>query len=446
MTDIDFDVRWLGAPADRPEFEHTTGEFLLKVGDIHLTCNEDCWARTIRDSVLVSVYPLAFWMAASWWRLCREPLPEQIPSVDWRMSHELGAANEGYVWPRILFASDGEIMQVWAKPSSAGEEQSVRYLNGLERPAAIPLDRFRRRVEMFVDAVLGRLSACGVTDTDLHGLWRLVREERADPDQAAYRNLEAEMGYDPGECPEARVREALALAGRVGAGTLSELAPVYGVSSVPSPAAAIEEIAESPGLEGTPRVAILERENAPPAAPPWQRAVSAASRVREAIGNSRTAIGNDTLCDLLGLRIVEMERWSPTGRRRVALGVRGDDHRIKFIPRKKHPVARRFEWARFLADYLAAEPDGRPWLASTDLGTARQKFQRAFAAVFLCPIDALREFLEEDYSESAMEDAAEHFQVSPRTVESLLVNNGLIAFSGSGVFPEVGMRFAFPVV
>lgn len=445
MTDIDFDFRWLAAGSeDRPEFEHTTGDFFLKVGDIHLTRNEDCWARTIRDSVLVSAYPLAFWMAASWWRLCREPLPEQIPSVDWRMSHELGAANEGYVWPRVLLASDGEIMQVWAKPTSAEEDQSVRYLNGLERPAAIPLDRFQRRAEMFIDAVLERLSACGLTDTDLHGLWQLIREERADPDQAAYRGLEAEMGYDPGECPEERFRQALALADRVGADTFSELAPVYGVSSVPSPAAAIEEIAESPGLEGAPCVTIPKEENSPPVAPPWQRAVFAASRVREATGNLRAAIGDDTLCDLLGLRTMEAEQWVPTRRRRAALGIRGDDHRIKFILRKRHPIARRFELARFLADYLVVEPEGGQWLASTDLGTARQKFQRAFAAEFLCPIAALREFLQGDYSESAVEDAAEHFQVSQRTVEFLLFNNGLAPFHWTGDYAELGTGYPFP--
>jgi hypothetical protein len=38
----------------------------------------------------------------------------------------------------------------------------------------------------------------------------------------------------------------------------------------------------------------------------------------------------------------------------------------------------------------------------------------------------LREFLQDDYSESAIEDAVDHFQVSQITVDSLLVNNRLI--------------------
>ena len=99
--------------------------------------------------------------------------------------------------------------------------------------------------------------------------------------------------------------------------------------------------------------------------------------------------------------------------------------------------------ARFLGDYVSREAKDGQWLVSTDLGTARQKFQRAFAAEFLCPISALVEFLGEDYSETAIEDAAEHFQVGQRTVESLLVNNGLAIFSWAGDFAGAGIAGAF---
>jgi len=56
-----------------------------------------------------------------------------------------------------------------------------------------------------------------------------------------------------------------------------------------------------------------------------------------------------------------------------------------------------------------------------------QKFQRAFAAEFLCPVSSLVEFLDGDFSESAVEDAASYFTVSEQTVEALLINNGYFA-------------------
>ncbi len=70
------------------------------------------------------------------------------------------------------------------------------------------------------------------------------------------------------------------------------------------------------------------------------------------------------------------------------------------------------------------------------LGTSRQKYQRAFAAEFLCPLSSLQAYLENDYSESAIEDAAEYFKVSSQTVESILENNGLISSPQSASYLE----------
>lgn len=75
----------------------------------------------------VTAYPLAMWFAASWWRLNYEPLPAQQPGHDWRMVHELGAANHGFVWPRVIFVPDGESIHLWAA-ASLTPDQSVQYL------------------------------------------------------------------------------------------------------------------------------------------------------------------------------------------------------------------------------------------------------------------------------------------------------------------------------
>ncbi|MCY4005348.1 MAG: hypothetical protein OXE84_00745 [Rhodobacteraceae bacterium] len=79
-------------------------------------------------------------------------------------------------------------------------------------------------------------------------------------------------------------------------------------------------------------------------------------------------------------------------------------------------VAQRFELARFVADRVRSEGlSENQWLISSDLSTTRQKFQRAFAAEFLCPIDSLVDFLNGDFSESGVEDAADHYDVNEIT-------------------------------
>ena len=62
-----------------------------------------------------------------------------------------------------------------------------------------------------------------------------------------------------------------------------------------------------------------------------------------------------------------------------------------------------------------------------DKATARQQYQKAFAAELLCPIDALTAFLEDDYSDVAIDEAAGHFGVSPMAVNALLANNNILA-------------------
>jgi Zn-dependent peptidase ImmA (M78 family) len=71
-------------------------------------------------------------------------------------------------------------------------------------------------------------------------------------------------------------------------------------------------------------------------------------------------------------------------------------------------------------------PSDDRWLPATDARTARQQKQRAFAAEFLCPIHAVESFLNEDYSQEAIERAAEHFGVSPLAMRSHLANNDRI--------------------
>ncbi|OQX17060.1 MAG: hypothetical protein BWK80_39755, partial [Desulfobacteraceae bacterium IS3] len=407
MVKFKFIYDWRVAGNDAPEFRNTMADLALHVGNVNLMKNEDIWSRTIRESVLVSAYPLAIWLASSWWRLNWEPLPAPgfVPSVDWRMAHEPGAADHGFVWPRIIFASDCERMQIWAAPSGENENQSVRYLNGLDKPAFITLADFQYGAEDFINAVISRLNALDCRNTDLSNLWQLIQEDCSDAESAKYRRLEAEMGYDPDECPEELMNKALALENKMGAAALSELAPVYGKSQ--TPLSAIEEIADSPGLLGKPDVPSFV--TSVPQGEPWQRAVADAGLLRRALGNPHGMIDNAKICELLGIKAGEVEAWSPVKRNDTAIAVPESENQFRFIPRKKHPTGKRFELARFIGDYLLTGHTEGQWLTSTDLRTSRQKYQKAFAAEFLCPIAALQGFLQNDYSEDAVEDAAQHF-------------------------------------
>lgn len=442
MTKFEFGLEWLASEVKETEHRHTMAMLELCVGNTCLTRNEDIWSQSVRDRVHVSAYPLAMWLASSWWRLMWEPLPAQgrRPTLDWRMAHELGAANHGYVWPQIMFASDSDAIQIWAVPSNANRGQSVNYLNGLNVHAAVPIKQFSKSVEGFISTVISRLEALGCGDTELSELWKLVKEELEDPVAVKYRRLEAEMGFDPDECPDYIMSQALELDRRMGTDTLSELAPVYGKNEAGASISSISDIVEAPGLWGVPEIPRIRVSGHSAHIPPWQRAVKDAAALRASLGNKFGLLDNSNLCGLLGIREIDVEQWEPSGRGGSAIAVPDDGKKLKFLPRKKHRVAKRFETARFVGDFILAGQSSKKWLASTDLGTYRQKYQRAFAAELLCPIEGLVSFLEGDFSETAVEDAAQYFDVSTSTVNALLANNGLVSSTlslgyGEAAFP-----------
>ena len=398
----------------------------LQIGDVLLTENEDIFSQTISPSVLVSAYPLAQWFAANWWRLTSEPLPPTIrPLTSWRMAHEIGAANSGYVWPQILFATDREVMQVWAAPSRGKREQSVRYLNGLTAPVALPMLEFEKKIELFIQSVIARLAATGLHDTNLKLLWDEVLEERGDAETAAARRCEAELGYDPDECPDDILSTAIRLKNRMGEATLSELTPVYGKSEISTSIYDLDTLIKSEGIAGSPCLPKIHPRVSKSMAP-WERAVEDARLLRKELHNTDDRVVTEDLCTLLGIRKQDVEHYNVNTGSKVAIAVPGKGRQIAFMPRRRHPRSKRFELARFIGDIVYTQSGGAEWLASTDLSTSRQKYQRAFAAEFLCPIEKLTGFLANDFSEDRLEDAAEHFEISPETVNSLLANNALI--------------------
>ena len=423
---IDFRQSWSSIGSGTHEIANTLAQLEIYVENYNLTRNENIFSQSIQNHVIVSSYPLALWMLQNWWRLLYEPLPaSNKPDISWRMAHELGAANHGFVWPKILFASDSLNMQIWSSPSEVSCQQSVRYINGLNLPVSINISEFRQALFGFISTVENRLEALGSGSNNLSLLFSIVKEEEQIEDSRIYRKLEALMGFDPDECSPDVMEDAIKLYRKYGDGTLLELAPVYGKIGQEKPLKHIEKFIGAPGVYGKPRFYIEQKaNNTCPNSAPWTVAVDNARELRSKIGNINNPISTDALFELLGIASSDIDKWEPMGRSSVSVGIPTDDQTIKFVPRKKHPISKRFELSRYVGDFI--QTGENQWLTNTDLYTYRQRYQRAFAAEFLCPINGLVSFLASDFSNEAIEDAAEHFSVSEQTISSLLANNNYI--------------------
>jgi len=425
MADLRISVDWMAAASGEAEVAATAAMLDIRVDSVNLTRNQDVWAKTVRENVFVSAYPLAMWFASSWWRLHHEPLPTQQPGHDWRMAHELGAANHGFVWPRIIFIPDGEAVQVWAGAAMT-PEQSVQYLQSLEAPRSVLLGDFQQSIHRFIRSVLARLDARELAGTNLAQLWAILQEDLANPETVRRRKLEAELGFDPEECPEDMLNAALRWEDKVGDVALSELAPAISASEQTPNLATLGQLAAADGIVGTPEISHDSIDHLDHGEP-WERAVHDARALRRKMGNVSEPMSSKSLHQLLGLDSVSLANWAvPEGRPPVAVAMPTNNGHLKFVPRRRNAAGQRFEMARFLGEYLRPSNEGAGWLASTDLGTSRQKYQRAFAAEFLCPLNALISFLGNDTSSYAIEDAAAKFGVSEQVVNNLLLNNDYV--------------------
>lgn len=151
-----------------------------------------------RRRIRVSAYHLAAWFVANWWRLRWE---SEGAGLSWEMSHRMGAAGNGYLWPDIEISGGQDSVRIRATPIVAEPFSQFRFLNGLDR--SVPAERFESAVKGLVASVTKRLTHpildCPDDVRDLSTAWKELQREMQDQDVALLRSLEARMGFDPDE-------------------------------------------------------------------------------------------------------------------------------------------------------------------------------------------------------------------------------------------------------
>ena len=204
-----------GSPEERAAF----GLFTIRTPDSSLTEGFDYFLNGYRTGPLISGYHVAEWFAWNWWRLRWEPQSE-VPG--WPFAHQMTSIGEGYVWPNITIFSDGVRTALIFSPSTRPDAKPFRYVGAL--PLIVPSKTFEAAVDTFIPRVIGRLREQGVPETNLDRIWSDVLVERADPDIAMRRRLEALLGRDPDAVDDNAVDRLLADVDQLGEQSVDELA------------------------------------------------------------------------------------------------------------------------------------------------------------------------------------------------------------------------------
>ncbi|MGD0735833.1 MAG: hypothetical protein ABR976_11835 [Terracidiphilus sp.] len=385
-------TEWLAGDSGSPAERETNAELSISIGNYLATEVEDFESKTVRRTIRVSAGLVAMWLIANWWRLRWEAEPSiwTRENMNWAMSHHMPAIGGGFVWPDLAFrGSDGKQITVNCKRNSVAfsEELSpIRYLNGFS--TNIDVSTFEKSVNAFVETVILRLNSCGVRKSELHDLWDDLRYEKGDAKVSSHRKLEALLGLDPDE-DDPLINSLSKWSKTYGNAALEEISASTDKSQIETvladakaAARAVKSFAEMPG--GNERSALMDLNGE---AAPWQQGQKAAYALREKWDLGTKPISDDTLADRLNIttnKLIEVKELAPFS---FALN---HGSRLGLVLNRPHTFSRRFDTARLIGDHVGFDLNDL-WRPATGAVTNRQKFQRAFAAEFLCPSEMIRD-------------------------------------------------------
>ena len=423
----------------------TLGLLVIKTPSRILTRGFNKRVRKPRQGPLVSAYPVAEWFAWNWWRLTSEigeRPTDELAAREWDFSHRISTIGGGYDWPNISIHSDSHrsyLGSIQSKPDSV--RSFVYYDSSL---VIVSTKALERAMCDFIDNTIKLLEDKGIRDSNLQRLWKDLKSERANSDDACYRAMEARLGFNPDDLSEKTIFRILDNEESMGRDALNEVAADEtrkgnAADKFPSTETfrnASVEFGVDVSLESMVELSVnfSDRYNgiwSYGEEEAWRTGKKLAGMLRSQEKLNEQSISNRSLAQYAGLNESaisdETKNWD-----KMSFCLKNDNAMSKLTLRPKWETGRRFELARLIGDCVARKfwklPEER-LSPATGTSSYRQKLQRAFAAELLCPIEYIDEVTGKDYSPEKQRNAADRFNVSEQVVSWQIWNNNRISES-----------------
>ena len=436
MSAICFESEWLdGTGMEGAELAATLASLRIRVGGAVVTKLLDHRTKAFRERIHVPLYPLAESLATNWWFFASGPGFGDAEDENSRSRPSLISPRDGFIYPRLTaIPVERAVRLVWKASRPGDRDAAGRIEFTSEGETRVETGDFRRACSDLIERVLARLSSLEVEDTLLHREWTAICG--ADTEEIEYCRTAAALGWDPYDLDEAR-REAMEALDALGI-VRRETVPAIGSDSpesVIASCAAVSRalVAARKGASTFRDLDSIRREIEPPdesdaGSTPWRTGYGLARRLRRSLGLDGAVLGTtDDLARALQQN-PETLKTVPSadfGSARLFDGVVSADSGgdASFALRPSLEENRRFALCRALAEALDS-PDADALL--TKAPTERQQRNRAFAAEFLAPSEALRERAPSTVlHEDDLVDLAASFGVSVFVIGHQVVNHGI---------------------
>ncbi len=409
-------IEW--QPADESvvadELRTTSARLELWAGEDCVTLVEDPANSSIRRSIFVSLYPLAEWIAYSWWRLQFDGRPLIAgPRAPWP-SHTTTAAGDGFCWPDCALVPEGDLMRLRWRPPHLQAGSPLRFLS--HGTAWADGAQVMAVLGSIVEAVIGRLSESGLADTGLQKEWDVLHS--LDGEESDFCRAAARLGVDPFSDGVELAEQIESVFAVVGSDLGHDLLDAAVLGDLSADARWVQEQLavlrrRPPGGE-----ALLDRLRlslAPIAStagqPPWEIGWSAARRVRDEFGLMPTQPWTFATGGAIPVSELDDRGVVAAGMDSAMILARDLGHR-----------ARRFAEGRALWHAMSSE-SGSPYLLTRATSTT-QAIGRAFAAELLVPAQGIHALVRQDIGDDDIGRIGDNFD-APEQVVSHQIENQL---------------------
>ena len=372
--------------------------------------------RSTSTGVYLSLYPLAEWLAANWWRLLYE-CNLQRNVADFQSHHNLSYAGEGYFLPDLLLAPEMDVVHLQWAPRSINHGQLSFIAHG---GTSVPFDSVRNELARFIHLVIGRLQANNIGDTLLQRDWNAVCASERDRDERQFCIACAQLGLDP-YCVSEEVADQIVKADE-SIGKIVDLNEFFNTVAPENIAESVTWLKQVGYDHADCEIANICREikeHLPKFSEslPWALGYEEAKWVRKTYFPSQTQLRD---FQNKFAETAEQEN-APYGFCSALVGASNEQHPTFILTSFQNS----FLQGRMLGEYLHTPADSINLV--TKVSTPNQKRCRAFAAELLAPAELLRDELKgcSQLCEDDVSELAEKYQTSEFVIKHQLENHHL---------------------
>jgi hypothetical protein len=429
---------WLAVDGvNSPELAATWCRLSISVDGQVVTRVDDLIAHASRSGIFCSAYPLAEWIATHWWplrshvrpaalleRAAASGRPGALREADSLASHDLRAAGDGFLWPRLLIVPQGARTLLTWMADEASRGGPIRYVSS-GQAWTWPTD-VQSSLAGLVAATIDRLHEMAVAGTLLQEEWQAIAT--ADADEAAFCDAAAALGLDPYDVSESTADSINSIGAMLSPALASEFTTAADPARIHEDldwiTRGLKRISHKPGAATAPLrrlrdLALHEDDDGPP----WEIGWRQAQTVRRALRVVDT--------DPIELGEVFQHHYHETGDPSLQALASGLSGHIAIVAgaRTTKPGQRFVESRALWRDLHVMD---RPYLLTT-AATFEQRIERAFAAELLAPASGIAKLINGKSGvilANDLERIARRFKASPFVIGHQVENQLGLAVTG----------------